>query len=278
MSDIVVAPLRPKLLALAQVRAIARRDLRVQLTYHLDLALQLESVVFAVGVALFMSRLIPPDRLLPYTGGYFDFALVGLMATLLSGVGLTTFASSFADAQREGTLETLLMGPVRSTTILVGTLVLPLTLATIEVGASLGIGIAFGLHLEWAGLVVAIPVFGLLLTSFGAFGILSAAVVVVTKRGNPFLSLMTQAVAVLGGALVPVSTLPEWGRVVAHLIPSYYGLNALRAALLPGGDWGDILPNVGALAAMTALLLPFSVWCLSRALRVARIAGTLGTY
>jgi len=264
--------------AVAQVGAIARRDFRVQLTYHFDLFLQFEGVAFAVGVALFMSRLIPPERLLPYTGGYFDFALIGLIATLLAGVGLSTFTASFSDAQREGTLETLLMGPVRSTTILLGTLVLPLALATTEVAACLGIGIALGSHLEWSGVIVAIPVFALLLTSFGAIGVLSAAILVVTKRGNPLTALVTQATAVLGGAMLPVSTLPEWARIIAHVIPSFYGLNALRAALLPGGDWSEILPNAGVLAAITAVLLPLSVWCLSRALRIARVAGTLGTY
>ncbi len=264
--------------ALGQVRAIARRDLRVRLTYSFDLLLQFEGVAFAVGAALFTSRLIPGARLLPYTGGYFDFALVGLMATLLAGVGLNTFNAGFAQAQREGTLETLLMGPVRPTTILVGTLVLPLALATVEVAACLGIGSALGADLEWAGIFVAIPVFGLLMASFGAIGILSAALILITKRGDPLAILITQATTLLGGALFPISILPEWIRIMARLIPSYYGLNALRAALLPGGQWDQILPNAAALALMTALLLPFSVWCLSRALRIARVAGTLGAY
>ncbi len=262
----------------AQVRAIVRRDIKVQLTYPFQLVLQFEGAAFAVCVALFMSRIVPASRLLPYESGYFAFALVGLIATLLASVGVTSVTASFGNAQREGTLEILLLGPVRLQTILVGTLVVPLSLATVEIAGCLAVGIAFGSRFEWAGFVIAIPIIGLLVASFAAIGIMSAATVLLTKRGEPLAIVLAQATALLGGALFPVEVLPGWLRLLSHVLPPYYGLNALRAVLLPGGEWADVVPNVVGLAAITAALLPFSLWCLARSLRVARVSGTLGTY
>src|SRR5207244_4379207 len=91
-----------------QMAAIARRDARIQLSYKFDLLLQLEGVAFGVAVTFFIARLVPDVRLRPYSGGYFEFALIGLAASLLAGVGLGAFTSSIDRAQQEGTLEILL--------------------------------------------------------------------------------------------------------------------------------------------------------------------------
>jgi hypothetical protein len=63
---------------------------------------------------------------------------------------------------------------------------------------------------------------------------------------------------------------------MSHLIPAYYGVTALREVMLAGAGLGDIAGHMVVLAAFDAVLLPASLWTMSRALRFARIAGTLG--
>jgi ABC-type multidrug transport system permease subunit len=65
---------------------------------------------------------------------------------------------------------------------------------------------------------------------------------------------------------------------MAKLVPAYYGLQAMRSALLTGGGLTDIAGDLVVLAAFAAVLVPVSLVCFARAVRIARISGTLGTY
>jgi ABC-2 type transport system permease protein len=257
---------------------VARRDWSVQRSYRLDLFLHLEGVIVRVATTLFLARLVPHDRLPPHSGGYFEFALVGLVAVFLTGVGLHTFTANIDGAQREGTLELLLASPTRVGTLLLGGLIVPLAISTVEVIGCFVLASLFGAQLDWSGTLLAVPIFLLLVASLAGMGIMSAAAILVTKRGALSATLITQASALFGGAIFPVSLLPWWGRAVAHLLPPYYALNGLRAAYLGGASVQDVLPNVAALAIFTVVLIPVGFWCFSRALHVVRVTGTLGTY
>jgi len=261
-----------------QMAAIARRDARIQLSYKFDLLLQVEGVAFGVTVTYFIARLVPDVRLRPYAGGYFEFALIGLAASLLAGVGLAAFTSSIDRAQAEGTLEILLATPSRLSTLLIGSLIVPLTLATIQVLGAFCVGLMFGARLDLGGAALAVPVFALTITSFGGLGLLSAAFIILAKRGSLISVAVTQATSLLGGALFPVGLMPIWARAAARLVPSYYALNGLRGALIGNAGVGETLRHAGALVAFTAVLVPLGLWCFARALRLARVAGTLGTY
>ena len=60
--------------------------------------------------------------------------------------------------------------------------------------------------------------------------------------------------------------------------PAYYGINGLREALLGGGGWSEVAPDVAVLAGFVVVFLPLSVWIFERALAASRRAGILGNY
>jgi ABC-2 type transport system permease protein len=66
----------------------------------------------------------------------------------------------------------------------------------------------------------------------------------------------------LGGALVPLSAMPQWVRDIAPASPGYWGVSALRAALT--GDAGRTFECAGIL-----VLIAMGVGCLA-ALRFKR--------
>lgn len=114
--------------------------------------------------------------------------------------------------------------------------------------------------------------------AFAALGVLSAAVVLLVKRGNPLATLIGMVGAVTGGAYAPVDTFPGWLQTVATVNPVTYALDAWRGALLLGAGPGDVLGDVVVLAAVAAVLSPLAWWALARSIDVARRDGTLGTY
>ena len=84
------------------------------------------------------------------------------------------------------------------------------------------------------------------------FGALLAAFASNANQLNVFANLGGTALAGLGGALVPLSTLPGWARAVAPATPSYWAMRGFRSVILDGGGIGNILVPVLALLAFAA--------------------------
>ena len=140
-----------------------------------------------------------------------------------------------------------------------------------------GLGL-FGAGIPIAGMLRAGPVLLLVALSFVPFGVVSAAFVILVKRGNPFSGPAHQLTLLLSGALYPLSVLPGWLEAVAKLVPATYGVRATRAIVQTEAGLTDVLHEIGVLAVFVVVALPLSMMAFRRAVGVAQRAGTLGTY
>lgn len=262
----------------AKIAAIARRDLALERSYQVQLFLRFMAVGISIATFFFLGRLVgESEQLAGYRGGYFEFALIGLMVLALSFVCVSAFAASVQAAQTDGTLEILLSTATRLPTLLAGTLLVPMLFALLEASLYLVIGAAAAdLLLSPVRLLLALLLLTLTLGTFAAVGIFSATLIVLTKRGDPISSLAVQATNLLAGAVYPVTVLPEGLQVLSRLLPAFYGLRGIRELLLADGGLADVAPDLAALVLFNALLLPLSLIALNRALRIARVTGTLG--
>lgn len=263
---------------LATVAAVARRDLTLERSYHFQLLLRFTVIGTSVVTFFFLGRLVgTSEELARYEGGYFEFALLGLLVLGFAQACISAFSRSIQQAQADGTLEILLATATRLPTLLAGTLVVPMLFALVEGVVYLTLGALLAdLVLSPVRILVAALLLLLTLTTFAAFGVLSATIIVLTKRGDPFAGLVLQASNLLGGAMFPVTVMPEALQAVSRVVPAFYGLRGVREMLLTRGPLSAVVPDVVALAVFTVVLLPTCMWFLSRALRVARVTGTLG--
>jgi len=157
----------------------------------------------------------------------------GLLAlTLLFGT-TSMEAIAIVFERRLGSLERLLLAPVRLPALLAGKL--------------LG-GMAFGLTVTLVVLVIILAVFGAgsvnwlllllaLLLSAAAFSALGALVSVAVKEvfeAQTLANFIRFPMMFLGGVFVPVASLPPVLQIVARLLPLTYAVEALRAALFGG--------------------------------------------
>jgi ABC-2 type transport system permease protein len=238
---------------LARILAIARRDLYIEGSYRLRYFNRLIEVAITGAVVYQLSKLIvDAPQLARYDGGYFEFALVGLAVMTVARLGISTFNSNIVREQTQGTLEVLMATPTRVAVLLAGSFVFPLALTAID------------LVLYSVGIV--------------AFGVMGAALVVLTKRGDPLTGPITALTSILSGAVFPVSTFPLVLRILARVFPAYYGIHGLREALLTDSGWRHIVPDIAVLAAFDIVLLPLSVALFTRSLAVARRTGTLSNF
>ncbi len=145
--------------------------------------------------------------------------------------------------RRIGSLERLLLAPIRLPALLMGKL--------------LG-GMAFGLTVTLVVLAIALAVFGVgdvnwpllvltLLLSAAAFSAMGAFVSVAVKEvfeAQTLANFIRFPMILLGGVFIPVASLPLGLRIVARLLPLTYAVEALRAALTGGTLLGATLDLV----------------------------------
>ncbi|MCK9487721.1 MAG: ABC transporter permease [Dehalococcoidia bacterium] len=262
-----------------RVLALGRRDLKIELSYHFGQLIRLLSIVFPVATFFYIGQLADGSpELAGYGGSYFEFVLVGLTGTTLAALGAEMFSSMISREQSEGTLASLLSTPTPLWVLLAGATLFPLGFTAVEVliYMALGVGV-FGAEFSAVGILVAIPIAVLTVAVFAGIGILSAAFIVVTKRGEPITPLIRAATTLFAGAVFPITLLPDGLQLVGRMLPSYYAIEGLRGALLsddPLSTWDEML----TLAVMAAVLLPLSMWALKKALRWGRVSGTLSSF
>lgn len=261
-----------------RIAALARRDARIELSYQFQLFLRVFTIFISVVMFFYLGRLVGSSpELARYEGGYFAFVLIGL---ILAGFAMTCVQSvgkSISAAQNDGTFEILLATTTPLGTLMAGTMVVPLVLALADAVVFVALGWLLSGHIfDMGQLLVALPLLLLTLGTFAAVGLVSAAVIVLTKRGDPFSAMTLQASNLLAGGLFPVALLPEPLQVVARVVPAYHGLNGMRDVLLADAGLGDVGFELGILALFNVIMIPGALWLLAKALKMARVTGTLG--
>lgn len=194
----------------------------------------------------------------------------GDLRALVPGLlGLTVlFGTSSMEAivivfeRRIGSLERLLLAPVRLPALLAGKL--------------LG-GMTFGLTVTLVVLVISLAIFGssgtdwlmlllALLLSATAFSAMGAFVSVAVKEvfeAQTLANFIRFPMMFLGGVFVPLASMPGWLQAFARLFPLTYSVEALRVALF-GGSWATAALDLGALAVFSLVLFALAVYTLAR--------------
>lgn len=256
-----------------------QRDLRVASTYRSPFVLELIEALFGAAMFYYVARFVDSPQLrqaLPQGSSYFAYSLVGFVFFDYLNAALDSFDRSLEEARDTGTLEPLLVTQVSLPVILIGSSLYPFLLTTLRVAVYLGwSGALFGFPLRSANWLSVLVVLIATLLSFSGLGIFSSAYLLLFKRGNPAKWFFLGISSLVGGMLFPVSILPDWLQVVAHLNPVTYALDAMRAALLDGASVSALVHPLLILFLFALVLLPSSMLAFSWALRRTKITGTL---
>ncbi len=178
-------------------------------------------------------------------------------------------------AQNDGSLEPLLGAPLSTLHVVTLLGAWPVTNALLRSVGLLGLGaLLFGarLHLHPATFVLTLLLSAL---TFCALGLLSAAFVLVFKRGDPFTYALDALSYLFAGVLYPTDVLPPLLRAAGRLLPATHALHGLRQSALLGAGPGELLPTWAALLAFCLILWPLAALALSAARRHVEQAGTL---
>ena len=255
-----------------QLRAFVARDFVIDFTYRLSFAIGVVDAVGGVGAHYLLSTII---GIRPAGYDAFAFILTGLVMNSAMSTALACYAQSVRDSQQTATLPMLVASPVSGRRLIVLSSAYPLMRASIEGALFLGVGMVLGLAFGRPNVAGALLVFALALVAFSAVGVLSAACIVVWKRGDPIPWVIGAASWLFGGVFFPIDRLPDALQTLSRLLPISYALEALRPALLESLPLVDVLHRALPLALFAAVAVPFSLWAFDRAIDRARAEGTL---
>ena len=256
-----------------------QRDLRIASTYRSPFILEAVEALFGAALFYYAARFVDSPALreaLPQGKSYFAYSLAGFVFFDYLNAALDTFDRSLQDARDAGTLEPLLVTQVSLPVILIGSAFYPFAATTLRIAVYLAwAAILFDFPLHAANWVAVFAVLLSTLLAFSGLGVLSAAYLLLFKRGNPARWLIVGASSLLGGMMYPISVLPLPLQRLARLIPVTYSLEGMRQALLGGAGFAQLWPSVRALLLFAAILLPLSSVVFAWALRRTKITGTL---
>ena len=196
----------------------------------------------------------------------------GDLRSLIPGLLAFTilFATSSMEAivivleRRIGSLERLLLAPIRLPALLVGKLLgsmlfgLTVTLVVLVIGL-----VVFGASsVNWLLLSFALLSSALTFSTLGAF--VSVAVREVFEA-QTLANFIRFPMMFLGGVFVPVDALPAGLQIVARLLPLTYSVEVIRLALR-SGSFSSGLADLAVLAGFTAVLFALAVRSLAQQL------------
>jgi ABC-2 type transport system permease protein len=130
--------------------------------------------------------------------------------------------------------------------------------ALIQTGVVLVLALLLHVRLQWEplGLLGVVLLIVLGAAVFSSFSLIIACLVKTRERFMGIGQLLTMPLFFASNAIYPMTLMPPWLQVVAHLNPLTYQIDGLRLLLLPSGE---ALPPLGLATDFAVLIVALIV-------------------
>lgn len=196
--------------------------------------------------------------------GQFD---LGAAQQLLLFVFLSslTGATTLIQARRLGVIPRMLAAPVSSGQAIAGQALGRFAIALVQGGyIMLGTALLFGV--QWGSIPLSVLVLAMFCTVSAAAAMVIGSVMDNDGAASGVGVGAGLVLAGLGGCMVPPELFPETLRTISYITPHRYAYDAFAEIQRHEGGLGDVLPQLGVLAAMAVALLLLGSLLLRRSL------------
>jgi len=216
---------------------------------------------------LVFGQVFARTRAIP-TGGlpYLDFMAPGILAQ--SVLFIAIFHGIAIIWERDlGLVHKLLASPTPRTALVLGKGISAGVRALSQVAIVYALALLLGVKINWHPLALA-GVLSIAILGAACFSILSLVIACVVKTRERFMGIgqvLTMPLFFASNAIYPISLMPDWLKVVSHLNPLTYEVDALRALMLAGGTSViGLAPDLGVLLLATTVLVIIGGWMYPR--------------
>jgi ABC-2 type transport system permease protein len=217
---------------------------------------QQESAPAGAGV-----RLTPQIRMrFNPTGESSNLFVPGLMAFILTLISALMTAITIAREKETGTIEALLVSPLRPWQVITGKVAPYLVIGFVSAVAVLLVArLVFGVPLVGRPALLLAEAFLFILVS------LSLGVLISSRTSSQRVAMMGALLGtmlptlLLSGFMFPIESMPLPLRVISHAVPARWFVEITRAIMLKGAGLADLWRETLILGGMAAVLLTASV-------------------
>jgi len=258
--------------------AFLRRDWFRQTSYKMFFVGQVAQMILLVGVVYLIGKAVGGVAGFNIGVDYVKFLLVGIACADFFTACVQAGPNTLREAQMTGTLETMMLAPIRTVQLLLASTLFPIFKSLLRAAIVLTIGaVVFGF---WPGadvpgvILVVIPAY----LTFAAVSVLAASYVLAFKEGDPVTGAFMAVNGILGGAVIPVAVLPGALQMVGQVLPLTHAVAGIRQALDDGASVAALGPQTMVLWLSVLVLAPLAVVSFQVALRIAAREGSLVHY
>ncbi len=189
---------------------------------------------------------------------YIDFMAPGILAQ--SVLFIAIFYGIAIIWERDlGILHKFLASPTPRTSLVLGKALSAGIRAVSQAVIIYILSLLLGVRLSWSPLsllgIIVVVVIGAAL--FSTFSLIIACIVKTRERFMGIGQILTMPLFFASNAIYPISIMPDWLKVIAHVNPLTYEVDALRALMLAGGKsvYGILFDFVALIVSMIVLVV-----------------------
>jgi ABC-2 type transport system permease protein len=180
-----------------------------------------------------------------------NFMIPGLITLIMTLIGILLTALVVAREWERGTMEAMLVTPLRRVDILLGKILPYYVLGMLGMVLSVGVGVTV-FHVPFRGSIGALLLFSSLfmLASLGFGLLLSAAIRIQFVAAQVSIVAGFLPAFFLSGLLFDLESTPRFIQLISHIVPARYFVSISHTLFMAGDVWPVLLPNGLVLAGM----------------------------
>lgn len=265
-----------------QIYSFLKKDFITESSYKFSCLTNIFAVFASLLSFYFIDKLFGQKmvaHLEEFGVNYFSYVLLSMAVFSYIGAGLGSFSGRLHLEQLQGTLEAILLSPIKKITLLLSMVLWNVLFATLDLSVYIALGIfLFKISFSNANIPAALLTLILIILSFSSLGILSASFTLIFKRGNPIGWMMNSLEGLVGGVYFPIGVLPFWLKFLAGILPISYAVRATELSVYRGYGIMQLKKELGFLLLFSLILVPLSLAAFNYALKKAKSGGNLSQY
>lgn len=185
-----------------------------------------------------------------------NFMVPGLITLIMTLIGILLTALVVAREWERGTMEAMLVTPLRRVEILLGKIIPYYVLGMLGMGLSVGVGVSL-FQVPFRGSITALLLLGSLfmLASLGFGLLLSAAIRIQIVAAQVSIVAGFLPAFFLSGLLFDLESTPRFIQLISHIVPARYFVSISHTLFMAGDVWPVLLPNGLVLAGMAVFFV-----------------------
>ncbi len=196
-----------------------------------------------------------------------NFLVPGLITLIMTLIGILLTALVIAREWERGTMEAMLVTPLRRFDILLGKILPYYVLGMLGMGLSVAVGVLL-FKVPFRGSLTTLVALGSLfmLASLGFGLLLSAAIRVQFVAAQISIIAGFLPAFFLSGLIFDLESTPKVIQIISYVVPARYFVNISHTLFLAGDIWSVLLPNGLVLAGMAVVFLSLAFRKISKRL------------